>query len=441
MVMEELTPTIEELKRVLEGKADEDTIVRELDTYINVYRSTVDAAKRGIIRKYGGEEPEFISGESLKKKVEQVQGDEQNVDLLVKVLHAEEREITARGEAKTILTGILGDDTGTIPFTSWETGRFSLEKGATYNVRSAYAKTWNDRPQINFGKRTEVEKDDTVIEVPQRTISYSSKEAKVSELAEGMGNVSLTVKVLSAGPKEINVKGEPRTIITGTLADDSGKVEFSSWGEFPHKEGEVLRIESAYVRAFRGIPQLNLGDRVSITRVDDHIGDLEELTSSTPRSIADLEAVGGGLDVLVSGSLVDIRNGSGLIKRCPECRRSVLNDECITHGRVDAQPDLRIKAVLDDGTGALTCIINRELSESLAGMTMEEAMRMAEEHHDPDVVAKEMETRLLARRAEIRGNVVSDEYGMMMIAQECNPVTVDVKEGARELLQRLEAML
>ncbi len=441
MVLEELTPTIEELKRVLEGKADEETIVRELDTYINVYRSTVDAAKRGIIRKYGGDELEFVSGESVKKKIEQVRGDEQNVDLLVKIVHVEEREITARGESKTILSGILGDETGTIPFTSWETGRFSLDKGATYNVRSAYAKTWNDRPQINFGKRTEVEKDESSIDVPQRVISYSSKEAKVAELMDGMSNVSVTAKLLSIMPKDINVKGEPRTIFTGTLADDSGKVEFSSWVEFPHETGEVLRIENAYVRAFRGIPQLNLGDRVSVTRVDDDIGDLQELTSSTPRTISDLETVGGGLDVLVRGSLVDIRNGSGLIKRCPECRRSVLNDECITHGRVQAQPDLRIKAVLDDGTGALTCIVNRELSESLSGISMEEAMRMTEEHHDPDVVAKEMESRLLAKKAEMRGNVVSDEYGMMMIVQECGPVTVDVKAGARELLAKLEAML
>jgi len=441
MDMEELTPTIEELKRVLEGKADEDTIVRELDTYINVYRSTLEAAKRGIVRKYGGEELEFVSGDGVKKKVERIEGNEQNVDLTVKVLHAEKREITARGEPKTILTGIIGDDTGTIPFTSWETDRFNLEKGGTYNIRSAYAKTWNDRPQINLGKRTEVEADASEIEVPQRVISYSAKEVKLSELMDGMGNVNVTAKVLSVGPKDITVRGEPKTIFTGTLADESGKVEFSSWGEFPHEEGEALRIENAYVRAFRGIPQLNLGERVSITRVDDDIGELEDLESSTPRSIAELEEVGGGLDVLVRGTIVDIRNGSGLIRRCPECRRSVLNDECITHGRVEAQQDLRIKAVIDDGGGALTCIVNRELSEALSGISMGEAQRMTEEHHDPDVVAKEMERRLLARAAEMRGNVVSDEYGMMMIAQDAMVVDVDVRAEAKRLLDELEAML
>ncbi|MDI3482617.1 MAG: hypothetical protein PWQ88_488 [Candidatus Methanomethylophilaceae archaeon] len=440
MDIEELTPTIEELKRVLEGKVDENTIIRELDTYLNIYRSSLEEAKRGIMRKYG-DDIEFVSGESVLKKVEKIQGNEQNVDVLVKVLHAEEREINVKGEPKKIVTGIVGDDSGTIPFTAWEPEGFVLEKGGTYYVHSAYAKTWNESPQLNLGKRTKIEKDDSEVEVPTRVISYSSKEAKISELTEGMNNVTVTAKVLSVFPKEITAKGEPRTIITGTLADESGKVEFSSWTGFPYNEGDVVRIENAYVRSWRGIPQLNLGDRVAVSKVDDDIGEIEELKSFTLRTIDDLETVGGGLDVELQGTIVDIRNGSGLIKRCPECRRSVLNDECITHGKVTAEPDLRIKAVIDDGTGALSCIINRELSESISGISMEEALKMTAEHHDPDVVAKEIESRLLARPFMIRGNVLSDEYGLMMIAREIAAIDIDIKKEARELLSKLEAML
>ena len=54
MDMKELTPHIEEMKRVLGDKVDDEQLVIELNKYLNDYHVNIESAKRGIIRKYGG---------------------------------------------------------------------------------------------------------------------------------------------------------------------------------------------------------------------------------------------------------------------------------------------------------------------------------------------------------------------------------------------------
>jgi len=441
MEIEELTPTIEEMKRVLEGKVDESTLIEELNTYLNIYKVSLEAAKRGILRKYGGDTG-FVTAEAVNKKISELEGNEQNVDLLARVVFVEDREIQTKNGPRSITSGILGDDTGTVPFTSWESGKFQLEKGVTYLFKNVYAKTWNEKVQVNMGNRAEVErKDDVELGMPERTISYSSREAKVAELREGMSSVTITGKILSVGPKDITSRGEKKTIFTGILADESGKVEFSAWSDFGLEQDEVIQIKNAYVRAWRGIPQLNIGDRSEVSRVDDDFDQDLDMDGSTVKAIGELVAVGGGLDVTVVGSVVDLRAGSGLIKRCPECNRSVFNDECASHGRITPVQDLRMKAVIDDGSGALTAIINREITEALTGITLDEAVEMARDNLDSDAVSRKMEEMIIGRWVQVRGNVISDEYGLMLISREACMDELDVKSEAEKLLHELEVMM
>ena len=109
---EELTLRFEELKRVLEGKVDDSEIMAELKRYILEFHIAPDAAKRGILRKYGVSEPTPFRSTAV-KKISELTGTEQSVDLLVRIVFVEDREITVRGVPKTITSGIIGDETGT----------------------------------------------------------------------------------------------------------------------------------------------------------------------------------------------------------------------------------------------------------------------------------------------------------------------------------------
>lgn len=439
MNIEELTPHIEELKRVLEGKVAEDQIISELNTYLNVYHVSLDAAKRGIIRKYGGEIG-FVTAETISKKIGELTGTEQSVDITGRVAFAEKKDIQVRGAPKTIISGIIGDETATASFTIWDVDDIQVEKGLVYIFKNAYTKMWNDRVQINLGSRGAVERSDADITLPERTITYTSSEQKIGDLREGIGNVTVTGRILSVEKRDIQSQGETKTVFSGMIADETGKIQFSAWSDFELKDGESVRIENAYIRSWRGIPQLNMGDRAEVSRVDDTFGDAAVGESST-RSIGDMIKIGGGIDITVEGTVIDLRTGSGLIKRCPECNRSVLADECVSHGKITSVPDIRMKLVIDDGSGAINTIVNRDDTERLTGMTLDDAIALAKEQTDPEAVSRAIEQRILMREVKVTGNIMSDDYGPMMIVHSIDNVEKDVVSEAEALLKEVEASL
>ena len=83
-----------------------------------------------------------------------------NVTVELRVLEVETRNITVKGEAKTIFGGNVGDKSGTCRFTSWED--HNIIAGKAYKVENAYVKEFNG-PDLQFGeytKFTEVEGED-----------------------------------------------------------------------------------------------------------------------------------------------------------------------------------------------------------------------------------------------------------------------------------------
>ena len=306
----------------------------------------------------------------------------------------------------------------------WETGSVALEKGSVYNFKNCYCKLWNEKVQINLGNRARVEAAAGVtMDLPEREIQSTSVECKVADIKEGMNSVTVTGRIMSAESREVLVKGVPKTVYSGILADDTGKIQYSAWSDFSLKEGETICVKNAYIRGWKGIPQLNLGDRCEVSRVDAKFENVN--TGSSKRTIDEVTRIGGGLDITVEGLVVDLKAGSGIIKRCPNCNRSILNGVCTAHGQVEGIPDLRLKVVVDDGTGAIGAIINRADTEKLTGVSMAAAQGLAAAQGE-GVVGREMAGKILMKRVRISGNVMSDNFGPSMIVKSASVVEVDL---------------
>ena len=58
-----------------------------------------------------------------------------------------------------------------------------------------------------------------------------------------------------------------------------------------------------------------------------------------------------------------INSGSGIIERCPECRRMLRDGSCMEHGPQRGEEDLRIRFVLDDGVSNANLFLGREAAE------------------------------------------------------------------------------
>jgi replication factor A1 len=97
-----------------------------------------------------------------------------------------------------------------------------------------------------------------------------------------------------------------------------------------------------------------------------------------------------------------------------------------------------VKAVLDDGSGALTAVFGKDLTEGLLDKTVEECIAQAKEAMSQEVIRDQLADLLVAQPVEVRGNVTSDDYGLMMIVDQAKILKVDVREEARAMLEELE---
>lgn len=438
MMTTEIAPHFEKITRALGNKVGTEVSEQELREQFEKfmeYGVPPDQAVRSILRQYGDGGPaQSADPDAGPVKLVDLAPGLSFVNLLARVVFVAEREITVRGEPKTIWTGILGDDTGTRPFTSWR--EFQYPKGALLKIKGAYTKEFNSETQVNFGDRCEMQEGDGT-ELPEFEASVAEK--PIGELQPGIGNVIVTGRVLALEKRQVLARGEEKTITTGTLADATGKIGFTAWADLSLEEGQVVRIDPGYIKAYRGVPQFNFDDAATIeTLGDEVVPDAETLGVSEPVAIGSLIAQGGANDILIRATLLEVRPSSGLVFRDPETNRVMRPED---RGGVDSpqgNADLRIKCIFDDGTGAINAVITRAGTEKLLGRTLEESVKMAEELMSWTVIEEELRAKLTARQFEVTGNALSDDFGMMLIVDRVTPLTPDVQEAARMLAETVK---
>jgi replication factor A1 len=139
-------------------------------------------------------------------------------------------------------------------------------------------------------------------------------------------------------------------------------------------------------------------------------------------------------DVELVGNVLEVRDGSGLIERCPECGRVVQNGQCRSHGEVDGEDDLRVKAIVDDGTETVTVVLDDELTAEVYGGGLADALAAATEAMDKDVVAASIADTLVGGAYRVRGSLSVDEYGATLDATAFEPADDDPAAAARATL-------
>ncbi len=436
--MDKYEKHVNDIMEAIDKDIDRKEIEKELKNYVDEFRLTVGEAKKLIARKHGANIA--VSSEGMQKLVKELNSLDKNVNMLCRVVFVAEKEITQEGQPKTILSGILGDESGTVPFTHWEKGELTLTKGDVVKIEHAYITEWREQNQVNIGARGKLAKvDKSMMPEFNGNGGGSFKPAqlcKITDLGDAKGNISVIARILTMEIREVNVSGEMKDVMNGTIADETGKVSFTCWGKAKVKEGDAIKVNSGYLRKWRGMPQLNF-DASNVEKSDEKLPEETELAKPVTVTINHLARVGGMVDAAVNGMILDVRQGSGLVFRCPECNRVLQKTLCRIHGEVEGKPDLRTKAVLDDGTGAMTVILNRVISERLLDKSLEQCMKEAKKAMDQSIIHDQLFDKLVAQPATVMGNVTSDEFGLMLIASGTELRKTDPLAEARELLEEI----
>jgi replication factor A1 len=368
----------------------------------------LDEAAQSIRRKHGGD----TGGSSTPQTVDldEITTEHGTVNVTVRVLTQGTRTIRYQGEDVTIREGKLADSTGTISYTAWQD--FGFEPGASIVIGNAGVREWDGHPELNLGQSSTVSMADDPVDTDQPV----GGDADLIDLEPGDRGQNVEVRVQEVESRTIDGRDGETTILSGVVADEAARLPFTDWNPHPELEvGANLRIEDVYIREFRGSPSVNLSEFSTVTPLSEPI---DVTDSATRLSLADAVDSGGVFDVEVVGNVLEVRDGSGLIERCPECGRVVQNGQCRTHGAVEGEDDLRIKAIVDDGTDTVTAIIGSELTKAIYGGGVAAAKEAAREAMDKEVVADAIRDQLVGHAYRVRGTLSVDEYGANLNVDE-----------------------
>ncbi|MEM0129601.1 MAG: hypothetical protein QXG65_05525 [Thermoplasmata archaeon] len=348
------------------------------------------------------------------------------VHVVARIVSVQRREYTRPADARRriFLAGLLSDGTATVRFTWWDPPNEPIERGMVIRAVGATVREYQGRAELQFGFRTRLSPaaESELPPIDAETVPFRT----IASLAPGEEGFRLEARVLRVDPKTVAVGTEQREIHEGLLGDGTGMVAFTSWSDFGLRAGETVRIAGTYVRRFRGLPQLVLDSRSAVQRTDGAaLPEIPDPSAAPPVRLARLESEGGREIGSFEGVIVGLLPPSGLVFRCPNCRRTTRSGSCPVHGPVDPVNDLRCRLVVDDGTGTATVNLDRAGTERLSGMTLADALSLLEGAPDASRVEARLSESLFGLRLRVRGRIARDDFGLVvdpLAAERIDPV-------------------
>jgi len=408
--MKEMVDQIKARLRDQKIEVSDEDIESRLKKLIVDFRVPEGEARRSVLNyffKEHGIVPQARAG-SEKVRIAEIKESGKWVDLEVKVLDLWEPATQTISQ-----TGLVGDATGSMKFVKWAKSELpNLELGRSYLLKKLVTDEFLGRFSVKLNRTSQIEPLD--VDVEAKPASKAAKPVTVVEINEPGQWVDLKVKVAQLWETNSDAISQ-----SGLVGDETGTIKFVKWvkADLPDLEdGKSYLLKNLVTDEFQG--------RFSV-----------KLNRTSQIEPLDVDVDIGSVSAEFSGALVDVQKGSGLIKRCPVCKRSLAKGVCSEHGKVDGTYDLRIKAVLDDGRRVQDVLVNRETTERLLNLTLEEAKQMAMEALDHEVVRSLIESKLMGRYYSITGPRI-DRYLLVESISEIpavSPSQIDELIAAAEV--------
>ena len=334
-----------------------------------------------------------------------------------------------------VVRGRIADDTGSIGFLSWES--FDHEVGSLLKIENAQVNVFRDTPEINIGSSSRIEiYHDSNFASAEDLVARSV--SKIEDLRDGSRDVEIIVEIQKMIRRDFQGKdGESKSVWSGDVADPTGKCRTSMWEKPPfdfESTPVIVRIKGARVRAWQGVPDITVDNssQIEVLAAPPWGDDVDLANNFVSVTLDELASGASRVGISTQGTIVSIREDSGVIYRCPECRRVLRDGECATHGAQEGNKDVRLRLVLDNGKSTISLIVNKSATESLLGMNQEEISSNVSENGSMQFI-QDLRERLLGRQLLANGRTIVDEQGAMLLSDDVELVESDSVLAASEL--------
>ena len=336
-----------------------------------------------------------------------------------------------------IVRGRLADSSGAIGFLSWEP--FDHKVGTLLKIENAMVKVFRNTPEINISSSAKIEIfHDSTFASTDDLIAQSV--SKIEDLTDGSKDVDIIVEIQKMIRRDFETKeGEKKSVWSGDIADPTGKCRCSIWAEPPFDIDDtpvVIRVKGARVRAWQGIPDITIDDisQIEILAAAPWGDDVDLANNLVEVGLTDLTTGASRVGISTTGHVISIREDSGVISRCSECRRVLRNGECSLNTCVSYEgvSDVRLRMVLDDGVSTISLILNKQASESLVGMSHDEISQHVQDNGSMQFVQL-LREKLLGRQLRASGRTIVDDQGAMLLSDDVEFLEIDSALEAAEL--------
>ena len=336
-----------------------------------------------------------------------------------------------------IVRGRLADSSGAIGFLSWEP--FDHKVGTLLKIENAMVKVFRNTPEINISSSAKIEIfHDSTFASTDDLIAQSV--SKIEDLTDGSKDVDIIVEIQKMIRRDFETKeGEKKSVWSGDIADPTGKCRCSIWAEPPFDIDDtpvVIRVKGARVRAWQGIPDITIDDisQIEILAAAPWGDDVDLANNLVEVGLTDLTTGASRVGISTTGHVISIREDSGVISRCSECRRVLRNGECSLNTCVSYEgvSDVRLRMVLDDGVSTISLILNKQASESLVGMSHDEISQHVQDNGSMQFVQL-LREKLLGKQLRASGRTIVDDQGAMLLSDDVEFLEIDSALEAAEL--------
>lgn len=249
-----------------------------------------------------------------------------------------------------------------------------------------------------------------------KLFEQASGKLQIKNILAGMRSVETVGKVVQVFEVREFMREETVGYVGSlVIGDETGTIRVVCWGDKAKavneiKEGDTVKVESAYVRENNGRKEVHLNDKskLILNPPGETVGEVQASPASEAKRRKVNELTGEEQNVEVLGTIVQVFDPK-FFEICPKCgSRALQNGDkfyCKKHDAVTPSYGYVFNASLDDGTGSIRCAFFRNQADRISGKTTEQMLMYRE---SPEKF-EEVKNELLGNIVKITGRVKKND--------------------------------